>query len=98
MFSPKQKAKISFSDWPVLDIDSPNAISATRGGRKQSRTASCFRHVLLTLAGFPRRRRELISARTQPQDWYYPHEAHKVPESVDTVKVLHQSLVRSVAD
>lgn len=47
----KKESKISFSDWPALDIDFSNTISSHRGGRKQSWAASCFRHVLLTLAG-----------------------------------------------
>lgn len=47
--SHQQRRIINFSDWPALDIDFSNMISPQRGGRKQRRASSCFRHMLLTL-------------------------------------------------
>lgn len=51
MFSPTKKAKLVLAIGPAPYIDFSNTISPQRGGRKQTWTASCFRHVLLTLAG-----------------------------------------------
>ena len=43
--------KISFSDWPALDIDFSNTISAHTGGRKQS---LLFQTCVLDISRSPR--------------------------------------------
>lgn len=92
VFSNKE-SKISFSDRPAPDIDFSNTISPQRGGRKQSWTASCFRHVLLTLAGLLGGGGSLfLHVPNQPATGLILHTKNREgsPKSVDTVKKKHK--------
>lgn len=61
------ESKISFSDWPALDIDFSNKISAQRGRQEAEPSCLLFQTCALNISRFPQRRRKLITARTRQQ-------------------------------